>query len=115
MSGIPRPVDDLPPGAVSVRLVRGALSNNITGHPVELLVDGQPRTVETDEAGRAQFSNLPAGATLKAVAVVDGERLESQEFPVPRRRHPRDARRDRPGEGGRRSAVPRRQPRRAKS
>ena len=26
---------------------------------------------------------LPAAATLKAVAVVDGERLESQEFPAP--------------------------------
>jgi hypothetical protein len=83
MSGIPRPVDDLPPGAVSIRLIRGDLSNNIANHPVELQVNGQGRTANTDEGGRAQFSALPAGAILKAVAVVDGERLESQEFPAP--------------------------------
>ena len=45
MSGIPRPVDDLPNGAISVRLIRGSLSNNIIGHPVDLLPDdvGVPR------------------------------------------------------------------------
>jgi len=83
MSGIPRPVDDLPAGTVSVRLVRGDLSNNIVNHPVELHVGGNVNVVRTDEAGRAQFSGLPPGAALKAVAVVDGERLESQEFPAP--------------------------------
>ena len=30
MAGIPRPVTDLPNGTVSVRLIRGQLSNNIT-------------------------------------------------------------------------------------
>ena len=40
-------------------------------------------TVKTDDAGRAQFDKLPAGSPVKAVAVVDGERLESQEFPAP--------------------------------
>jgi len=40
MSGIPRPVDDLPNGTVSVRLIRGSLSNNLTGHAVELHVEG---------------------------------------------------------------------------
>ncbi len=83
MSGIPRPVDDLPAGTVSVRLVRGDLSNNIVNHPVELQVDGKVTVVATDEGGRAQFSGLTPGAPLKAVAVVDGERLESQEFPAP--------------------------------
>lgn len=83
MSGIPRPVDDLPSGTVSVRLIRGELSNNITDHPVELSIDGRVETARTDEAGRAQFSGLTPGARLKAVAVVDGERLESQEFPAP--------------------------------
>ena len=34
MSGIPRPVTDLPDHAISVRLIRGALSNNITGHQI---------------------------------------------------------------------------------
>jgi hypothetical protein len=83
MSGIPRPVDDLPAGSVSVRLIRGDLSNNITNHPVELHVGSRVETVATDENGRAQFDKLPAGETLRAVAVVDGERLESQEFEVP--------------------------------
>jgi hypothetical protein len=83
MSGIPRPVDDLPKGAISVRLIRGELSNNIAGHPVELRIGSDVRTVKTDEAGRAQFNDVPPGATVKATAEVDGERLESQEFPAP--------------------------------
>jgi hypothetical protein len=82
MSGIPRPVTDLPNGTVSVRLIKGDLSNNITNHPVELHVGDKVQTVKTDEAGRAEFRDLPAGTNVKAVAVVDGERLESQEFPV---------------------------------
>ncbi len=83
MSGIPRPVDDLPSGSISVRVIRGSLSNNITGQPVELHVGSKVLTVKTDDAGRAQFDKLTAGATVKAVTVVDGERLESQEFPAP--------------------------------
>src|SRR5438876_316814 len=81
MSGIPRPVDDLPKGAISVRLIRGRLSNNITGHPVELHVGSNVLTVKTDESGRAQFNDVAPGATIKATADVDGEHLESQEFP----------------------------------
>jgi hypothetical protein len=83
MSGIPRPVTDLPNGSVSVRLIRGELSNNIANHPVELHVGSKVQTVKTDENGRAQFDALPPGTPVKAVAVVDGERLESQEFPAP--------------------------------
>jgi len=83
MSGIPRPVNDLPSRAVSVRLIRGDLSNNITGFPVDLHVGSKTLTVKTDETGRAQFDDLPVGATAKAIAVVDGERLESEEFPIP--------------------------------
>ncbi len=83
MSGIPRPVTDLPDGSLSVRLIKGDLSNNIANHPVELHIGDKVQTVNTDEAGRAQFDRLPPGATIKAVATVDGERLESQEFPAP--------------------------------
>ncbi len=85
MAGIPRPVDDLPNGAVSVRLIRGQLSNNIAGHPVDLHVGSKVITVKTDEAGRAQFGDLTPGTTVKATADVDGEHLESQEFPAPSR------------------------------
>jgi hypothetical protein len=88
MSGIPRPVDDLPNGAISVRLIRGSLSNNLTGHPVDLHVGPKVITVKTDENGRAEFKDFitgTAGAMVKATADVNGEHLESQEFPAPTR------------------------------
>src|SRR4051812_14045484 len=75
MSGIPRPVDDLPNGAISVRLIRGSLSNNLTGHPVDLHVGSKVITVKTDENGRAEFKDFITGtgsATVKATAEVDG-------------------------------------------
>jgi hypothetical protein len=84
MSGIPRPVTDLPTGHVSVRLIRGQLSNNIQGHPVEMQAGGKVLTVKTDENGRAEFSGVAAGTPVRARATVDGEQLESQEFPWPR-------------------------------
>src|SRR3954463_1253953 len=68
MSGIPRPVDDLPNSVVSVRLIRGALSNNISGHPVELHIGSRVVTVKTDDGGRAQFTDLGAGMKVKASA-----------------------------------------------
>jgi hypothetical protein len=85
MSGIPRPVDDLPNGTISVRLIRGQLSNNITNHPVELHAGAKVLTVKTDGNGRAQFNEVPPGSTVKATADVDGEHLESREFPAPTR------------------------------
>lgn len=83
MSGIPRPVDDLPDAAVSVRLIRGQLSNNITDHDVQLIAGAKTLTSKTDDVGRAEFKGVPPGTTVKAVADVDGEHLESQEFPIP--------------------------------
>ncbi len=84
MAGIPRPVTDLPDRAISVRLIRGQLSNNIVGHPVELHVaGGRMLTVKTDDTGRAQFNDVPGGQQVRAVATVDGERLESQAFDPP--------------------------------
>jgi len=83
MSGIPRPVSDLPEGSISVRLIRGALSNNIVNHPVQLRVGDKTLTVKTDDAGRAQFDKVTPGATVQASADVDGEHLESQEFSAP--------------------------------
>jgi hypothetical protein len=83
MSGIPRPVDDLPAGTVSVRMIRGQLSNNLIGQPVLMQGGGKTLTVKTDENGRASFTGIPAGTPVKASADVDGEHLESQEFPFP--------------------------------
>jgi hypothetical protein len=83
MSGIPRPVDDLPDATISVRLIRGQLTNNITGHDVHLLAGGKTLTSKTDDAGRAEFKNVAPGTSVRATADVDGEHLESQEFPFP--------------------------------
>jgi hypothetical protein len=83
MSGIPRPVDDLPDGTVSVRVIRGSLSNNLPNQQVELHVGSKVLKAKTDDNGRAQFSALTPGATVKATVDVDGEHLESQEFPAP--------------------------------
>jgi hypothetical protein len=83
MSGIPRPVDDLPAGTVSVRMIRGQLSNNLIGQPVNMQGGGKTVTVKTDDGGRAEFKGFPAGTSVKATADVDGEHLESQAFPFP--------------------------------
>src|SRR5258706_5211749 len=83
MSGIPRPVTDLPAGSISVRVIRGELSNNIPNQPVELRVGGKVLTAKPDESGRAQFDKVTPGAIVKASTDVGAEHLESQEFAAP--------------------------------
>lgn len=82
MSGIPRPVTDLPNGSVSVRVIRGDMTQNLQNQPVEMRSGDKTQTVNTDPEGRAQFDNLTPGALVKFSTVVDGERIESQEFPA---------------------------------
>ena len=82
MSGSVLPTSEIPVGTVSVRLLRGGPDKPISKHDVEFLVDGKSRRTTTDEIGRAQVSGLSRGARVRAVAVVDGERLESQEAVV---------------------------------
>src|ERR671934_1882367 len=83
MSGIPRPVTDLPDGTVSVRVIRGQLSNNIANQAVDLHGLGKVITLKTDETGRVAFPNIPPGTTIRISTIVDGERLESQRFQMP--------------------------------
>ena len=83
MSGVPLPVAEMPAGTVTVRLVRGSVSNPITGEQVEIHGAGAPRTARTNEAGRAEFKGLPIGGRLQATAIIGGQRLESQEFTLP--------------------------------
>ncbi len=83
IAGVPLPVSDVAAGTVTVRVIRGSLSNNLPGQAVELLVNGESRRETTGESGRAEFAGLATGSHVKAVAVVGGERLESQEFAVP--------------------------------
>jgi hypothetical protein len=77
MSGIPMPSPDVPAGSIVVRLVRGDISNNIVGHVVELQAGGRTMTATTDDNGRATFAGLAPGTDAHAVAVVEGERIES--------------------------------------
>jgi hypothetical protein len=91
VAGIPLPVADVPLGTVVVRVIRGALSNNIADQAVELRAAGSTaseqgggtRTAKTDASGRAQFSGLQPGSRVVASATVGGERLQSQEMTVP--------------------------------
>jgi hypothetical protein len=82
MSGVPLPAADLPVGTVSVRVIRGSVANNLPDVDVEFQINSTPRVVKTDDAGRAQVSGLAVGTRVKASAVVDGERLETQEITV---------------------------------
>jgi hypothetical protein len=83
ISGVPLPVADVPVGTVTVRVIRGQLTNILPDQTVELTGAGGPKTATTDKAGRATFSELPPGSRVKASVTVNGERIESQEFAVP--------------------------------
>ena len=82
MSGVPLPVSDLAPGTVTVRVVRGSMASVIPDQPVELTGGPSPRSAKTNESGRAEFTGLAPGTRVKASTIVNGERLESQEFAV---------------------------------
>jgi hypothetical protein len=84
MSGVPLPVGDVAPASVAVRVVRGALTNVIPNQPVDLVGGAAPVTVKTNEEGRAEFTGLTPGTRVRAVTTVDGERIESLEFGVPK-------------------------------
>ena len=83
MSGIPLPDPNLAAGTVSVRVIRGQMTNNVPDQPVELRVGDAVETVPTDADGRATFVALSPGATAIAATELDGVRLESQPFAVP--------------------------------
>ncbi len=83
MSGTPLPMAEMTPGTVSVRVVRGDMSNAVTKQVVELTIDGEKKTATTDEAGRATFEGLKTGGTVTVRAVVGDETVDSRPFRVP--------------------------------
>jgi hypothetical protein len=83
IAGQPLPAPELPNAAVSVRVVRERMGNNVAGQEVTLLVGGSRRTAKTDQQGRAQFDGLPPGTVVQATTTVDGEELISQQFSIP--------------------------------
>lgn len=83
-AGMPLQDGELPPGSLTVRVVQGAFTANLSGIPVEVHVTGQPALRKpTGALGRAEFAHLPIGVEARAMAVVDGERLESEAFRIP--------------------------------
>lgn len=79
MSGISRPDPQVPPGTITVRLIRGQLSNRMTGIDVGLVgADGKAQTQKTDDQGRATFSGLAAPGPYTAKATDGVEELASQ-------------------------------------
>lgn len=85
IAGTPLPAPELSLGTVSVRVVRERMGNNVAGQDVTLTVGQDKRTLKTDEQGRALFTGIQPGTTVKATTTVDGEVLTSQDFPVPER------------------------------
>ena len=85
MNGMALPSQDLPDGAVSVRVVKQAIGNNVVGTTVTVTGDGVSESAPTDESGRAIFAALGPGKTAVASVTVDGETVKSQPFQVPAR------------------------------
>lgn len=83
MSGIPLPVPQLPVGTVTVRVIRGSMTNNVPDHPVELRIADDVAMAATGPEGRAEFAGLTPGVVAVAATELDGVRLESEPFPVP--------------------------------
>jgi hypothetical protein len=81
-AGMPLEVGELPPGTLTVRLVRGAFVENLRDRTVRIEIGGRVETATTDTEGRAMF-RLSPGTAVRALADVDGERLESEPFTLP--------------------------------
>jgi len=79
VSGIPRPDPQVPPGTITVRLIRGQLSNRVIGMAVALVgSDGKSYQQKTDDQGRATFAGLSAPGPYTAKATDGVEELTSQ-------------------------------------
>jgi hypothetical protein len=79
MSGIPRPDPQVPTGTITVRLIRGELSNRLIGVEVELASKaGEVKKLKTDENGRATFNGLTIPGPYLARANDGVEELTSQ-------------------------------------
>lgn len=83
LSGQPLPVTDLSPGTIVVRVVRGEMTNVVPDQTVTLTVNGQSKTVTTDQSGHAEFDGVPVGTQAQATVTVNGEQIDSQTFSVP--------------------------------
>lgn len=85
MSGIPLPDAELSDGTVSVRVIRGQLSNNVPNQLVQLRHGDVVEEAATDAAGRATFVTLNPGQQVSAATELDGVLIESLPFAAPGR------------------------------
>ena len=56
------PDPQLPAGVVTVRVIRGSFDNPVVSLTVELAGAVPAMRATTDDAGRAEFTGVPAGA-----------------------------------------------------
>ena len=83
INGKALPAPELANSTVTVRVVRESIGNNVAQQIVKITQGSVSRTATTDEQGRAEFKELPAGSDWRAEATVDGETLVSDPFTVP--------------------------------
>jgi hypothetical protein len=77
------PAPELANATVTVRVVRESIGNNVPQQAVKVVQGSVSRTATTDDQGRAEFKDLPAGSEWRAETTVDGEALVSDPFMVP--------------------------------
>lgn len=85
MSGLPLPDPGLPDGTITVRVIRGQITDNVTGQLVELRQGDSVETAITDSEGRATFLTLNGGQPVQVSTELNGQRLQSQSFSAPGR------------------------------
>jgi hypothetical protein len=88
VSGRPLPDRGMPPGTVSVRVARQALSNPVADTEVVAIIvgaggDSRKRTARTDGEGRALFDGMRPGDRFRAEVRVGNETVKSDEFTIP--------------------------------
>jgi len=83
-AGMPLQDGTLAPGSLTVRIVQGDFTGNMSGLDVDLEVSGEgAKRAQTGADGRAAFAHLPIGASVTASTTVNGERLQSDPFTMP--------------------------------
>ena len=83
-AGMPLNDGALPPGMLTVRVVRGAFTANLADVTVTADISGgQQEIARTGSDGRAQFAHLPVNAQVRVSAVVGTQQLTSDIFALP--------------------------------
>jgi hypothetical protein len=83
-AGMPLNDSGLPPGMLTVRVVRGAFTADLPDVVVTAsIAGGRTEAARTGADGRAQFAHLPVGAHVHISATVGDQQLTSEAFALP--------------------------------